>query len=135
GWGGRGGGRGRWWGRSGDRSLVGWDGCRRVVVTGLGAVTPLADGVGLSWGRVVEGRSAAGPIGAFDASGFPVGFACEAKEFEPARWIVSRRARQMDRVAQLVVAGARQVEAGGGSEIGKEPERVGGAGARAMCGM
>ena len=111
------------------------NGDRRVVVTGLGAVTPLAGDVASSWERLLDGRSAAGPISAFDASGFSVGIACEAKEFEPARWIESRRARQMDRFAQLVVAAARQAQADSGIEIEKEPERIGASVATAMGGM
>ena len=61
---------------------MGANGRRRVVITGLGAVTPLAGGVAASWERLIASRSAAGAISAFDASGFPVSFACEAKEFD-----------------------------------------------------
>ena len=64
---------------------MGANGGRRVVITGLGAVTPLASGVTTSWERLIGSRSAAGAISAFDASGFPVRFACEAKEFDPSR--------------------------------------------------
>jgi 3-oxoacyl-[acyl-carrier-protein] synthase II len=115
--------------------VMGANGDRRVVITGLGAVTPLAGEVAVSWQRLIDGTSAAGPICAFDASGFPVGFACEAKEFEPTQWIESRQARQMDRFAQLVVAAARQAEADAGIEIGKESERIGASIATAMGGM
>jgi 3-oxoacyl-[acyl-carrier-protein] synthase II len=70
---------------------------RRVVITGLGAVTPLASEIATSWERLIGGRSAAAAIKSFDASGFVVGFACEAKEFDATRWIECKRARQMDR--------------------------------------
>ena len=114
---------------------MGANGYRRVVITGLGAVTPLASDIAVSWERVLEGRSAAGPISAFDAGGFPVSFACEAKDFEPTQWINPRQERQMDRFAQLVVAAARQAEADSGIEIGKESERIGASVATAMGGM
>ncbi len=62
---------------------MGANGRRRVVITGLGAVTPLASDAATSWERVIDGCSAADVISAFDASDFPVSFACEAKEFDP----------------------------------------------------
>jgi hypothetical protein len=63
--------------------LMGANGRRRVVITGLGAVTPLASDVATSWERLIGGRSAAGPITAFDPREFMVRFACEAKDFDP----------------------------------------------------
>jgi 3-oxoacyl-(acyl-carrier-protein) synthase len=57
-------------------------GRRRVVITGLGAVTPLGNDVRSSWENLVAGRTAAGPITAFDTNGFAVTFACEAKDFD-----------------------------------------------------
>ena len=101
------------------------NGRRRVVITGLGAVTPLGPDVETTWTRLVAGESGAGPITQFDATGYPVQFACEVKEFDPARWIDRKQARRMDRFAQLIVAAARQAEADAGLEIAKEPDRVG----------
>ena len=75
---------------------------RRVVITGLGAVTPLGSDVRSSWASLVAGRSAAGPITAFDTTRFAVTFACEAKDFEPTRWIERKQARRMDRFAQML---------------------------------
>ena len=114
---------------------MGANGRRRVVITGLGAVTPLASAVTTSWERLLGSRSAAGAISAFDASGFPVSFACEAKEFDPTRWIEYKQARRMDRVAQLVVAAARQAEFDSGIVIEKESDRVGASVASAMGGL
>src|SRR5947209_6283755 len=111
------------------------NGYRRVVITGIGAVTPLAGDIARSWERLIEGHSSAGAIHAFDPSGFPVGIACEATEFEASSWMEPRQARQMDRFAQLVLAAARQAEADSGIEIAREPERVGASVATAMGGM
>ena len=114
---------------------MGANGHRRVVVTGLGAVTPLAENVETSWKRLIDGRCAAGPITAFDPGEFMVRFACEAKDFDPTRWIEHKRARRMDRFAQLVVAAARQAEADAGLEIENESDRVGASVATAMGGL
>jgi 3-oxoacyl-[acyl-carrier-protein] synthase II len=108
---------------------------RRVVITGLGAVTPLGNDVWSSWERLVAGGSAAGPITAFDTSGYMVTFACEAKGFEPTRWIEQRRARRMDRFAQMIVAAARQAQADAGLEIEQECDRIGASVASAMGGL
>ncbi len=115
--------------------MIGVNGHRRVVITGLGAVTPLADDVPTSWERLIDGRCAAGPITAFDPGEFMVRLACEAKDFDPTRWIEHKRARRMDRFAQLVVAAARQAEADAGLEIAKESDRVGASVATAMGGL
>ena len=114
---------------------MGADGRRRVVITGLGAVTSLASDVTTSWERLLAGRSAAGPITAFDPREFMVRFACEAKDFDPTRWIAHRQVRRMDRFAQLVVAAARQAEADAGLEIETEFDRVGVSVATSMGGM
>jgi 3-oxoacyl-[acyl-carrier-protein] synthase II len=100
-------------------------GRRRVVVTGMGAVTPLGNDVRSSWESLVAGGSAAGPITIFDASGYSVRFACELKAFEPSMWIEHKQARRMDRFTQLIVAAARQAEADAGLEIEQECDRVG----------
>jgi hypothetical protein len=74
------------------------------VITGLGAVTPLGNDVRSSWQNLVAGRAAAGPITAFDTTGFAVTFACEAKGFEPTQRMERKQARRMDRFAQMIVA-------------------------------
>jgi 3-oxoacyl-[acyl-carrier-protein] synthase II len=109
-------------------------GRRRVVVTGLGAVTPLGGDVRSSWEALLTGCSAAGPIEAFDTTGYTVTFACEAKAFEPTRWIARKRAARMDRFAQLVVAAARQAQLDAGLEIEPECDRVGASVATALGG-
>jgi 3-oxoacyl-[acyl-carrier-protein] synthase II len=102
------------------------NGARRVVVTGLGAVTPLGNDAQTTWSKLLAGQSGAAPITQFDPSGFMVGFACEAKDFEPTEWIERKQVRRIDRFAQLIVAAARQAEVDAGLEIAKERE-LGGA--------
>ena len=110
-------------------------GRRRVVITGVGAVTPLGNDVRSSWKHLIAGRGAAGPITAFDTTGFSVTFACEAKDFEPTQSIERKQARRMDRFAQLIVAAAHQARADAGLEIEQECDRVGVSVATAMGGL
>ncbi len=110
-------------------------GRRRVVITGLGAVTPLGNDVRSSWEQLVAGRGAAGPITAFDTTGFAVTFACEAKDFEPTQWIERKQARRMDRFAQMIVAAAQQAQADAGLDVEQECDRVGVSVATAMGGL
>jgi len=98
---------------------------RRVVITGLGAVTPLGNDVETTWQSLLAGGSGAGPITYFDSSDYAVHFACELKDFDPARWIERKQARRMDRFAQIIIAAARQAEADSGLEIAAEPDRIG----------
>jgi 3-oxoacyl-[acyl-carrier-protein] synthase II len=101
------------------------DGQRRVVVTGLGAVTPLGNDAETFWENLIAGKSGAGPITLFDPDAFPVTFACELKDFDPTRWIERRKARKMDRFSQMVVAAARMAEEDSGIDIAGETERTG----------
>ncbi|HZG36284.1 MAG TPA: beta-ketoacyl-ACP synthase II [Gaiellaceae bacterium] len=101
------------------------NGRRRVVVTGLGMVTPLGNDLETTWANLIAGGSGAAPIRQFDATGFPVDFACELKDFDPTQWIDRKQARRMDRFAQMILAAARQAETDSGLDIGKEPERIG----------
>jgi 3-oxoacyl-[acyl-carrier-protein] synthase II len=103
----------------------GLNGRRRVVITGLGALTPLGNDVRTTWDALIRGESGAGPITQFDITDFPVKFACEVKDFNPADWIDFKQARRMDRFAQLIVAAARQAETDSGLDISKEQDRVG----------
>ena len=80
------------------------NGRRRVVVTGLGAVTPLGADVESSWDGLVAGRSGAGEITQFDSTDYAVHFACEVKDFDPTEYIDRKQARRMDRFAHLIVA-------------------------------
>jgi 3-oxoacyl-(acyl-carrier-protein) synthase len=75
------------------------------VITGLGAVTPLGNNVRSSWDQLMAGKGAAGPITAFDTTGYAVTFACDAKDFEATQWIQRKQARRMDRFAQMIRGG------------------------------
>jgi 3-oxoacyl-[acyl-carrier-protein] synthase II len=101
------------------------NGSRRVVITGLGAVTPLGNDVETTWKSLVAGESGAAEITAFDHSDYGVHFACELKDFDPKQWIDHKTARRMDRFAQMILAAARQAEADSGIDVAAEPERVG----------
>ncbi len=81
---------------------------RRVVVTGLGAVTPLGNSVPEFWRRLVAGESGVGPITAFDASDFSTRFAAEVKDFDADSLIGRREARRMDRFSQYAMVAARE---------------------------
>jgi len=111
------------------------NGRRRVVVTGMGAVTPLGNDVQTTWGALLAGESAAGKIENFDASAYATHFACEAKDFDPTQWIERKQARRMDRFAQMIVAAARQAEQDSGIDVASEPDRVGVAVATGIGGL
>src|SRR6059036_3458386 len=101
------------------------DGRRRVVITGIGAVTPLGNDAETTWQRLVAGESGAAEITQFDSTDYFVHFACEVKDFDPSNWIDRKQARRMDRFAQLILAAARQAEADSGLDIGPEADRIG----------
>jgi 3-oxoacyl-[acyl-carrier-protein] synthase II len=101
------------------------NGQRRVVITGIGAVTPLGNDAETSWQRLLAGESGAGPITQFDSTDYYVHFACEVKDFDPSNWIDRKQARRMDRFAQLILAAARQAEADSGVDVGAEGDRIG----------
>jgi 3-oxoacyl-[acyl-carrier-protein] synthase II len=101
------------------------NGRRRVVITGLGAVTPLGNDVETTWENLLRGESGADRIAQFDTSEYPVTFACELKDFDPTVWIDRKEARRMDRFAQMIVAAARQAEVDAGLDIAAEADRIG----------
>jgi 3-oxoacyl-[acyl-carrier-protein] synthase II len=79
----------------------------RVVVTGMGAVTPVGQDLPSMWGSLVAGRSGAGPITLFDSTAFAVHFACEVKNWEPARFIEKKKLKELDRFSEFAMASAR----------------------------
>src|SRR4249919_3664711 len=97
---------------------------RRVVVTGLGAVTPIGNDVPSSWDAALNGRSGVDFIGAFDTAGFPVRIAAEVKGFDPTTVVSAKEARKLDRNVQFAVASAKEAVADAGLN-GFDPTRVG----------
>ncbi len=90
---------------------------RRVVVTGLGLVTPLGTGRDEVWASVLAGRSAAVPITLFDTSEHITKFACEISDFDPTVYMDAKSARRMDRFAQFAVGAGKLAVADAGLEI------------------
>jgi len=111
------------------------NGRRRVVVTGLGAVTPLGLDIESTWSSLLAGNSGAAEITQFDHTDYPVHFACEVKDFDATEWIERKQARRMDRFTHLILAAARQACADAGLEIEKEPDRIGAAIATGIGGL
>src|SRR5712691_10154076 len=111
------------------------NGRRRVVITGMGAVSPLGNDVETTWSNLIAGESGAGEITHFDHSDYVVHFACELKGFDPAQWIDRKQARRMDRFAQIIVSAARQAESDSGIEIAKEGDRIGASVATGIGGL
>jgi len=101
------------------------NGRRRVVITGMGAITPLGNDAETFWENLTAGKGGAAPITAFDPSEYAVHFACEVKDFDPTEWIEHRKARRMDRFAQMIIAAARMAEQDSGIDIEGETERTG----------
>lgn len=81
---------------------------KRVVVTGLGAVTPLGNDATTTWINAVAGKSGAGPITHFDASKFKTQFACEVKDFDPSQHFDRKKARTLDLYAQYAMVAANE---------------------------
>ncbi|MDQ6718069.1 MAG: beta-ketoacyl-ACP synthase II [Gemmatimonadota bacterium] len=81
---------------------------RRVVVTGLGAITPVGNDVATTWKSLLEGKSGTAPITKFDASTFPTRFAAEVKGFDPLLYMERKEARRADQYTQYAVAAAWQ---------------------------
>lgn len=100
---------------------------KRVVVTGLGAITPLGNDVDTTWTNAVAGKSGAGAITHFDASKFKTQFACEVKDFDAAAYGIDRKkARQLDLYAQYAMAAAQQaVEDAKINDAGNDHNRIG----------
>ena len=100
---------------------------KRVVVTGLGAITPLGNSVKETWDNLVNGVSGAGPITHFDSTNFKTHFACEVKNFNAAEFGIDRKeARKMDPFTQYAIAAAKQSIEDSGLDTEKENlDRIG----------
>src|SRR3954469_19730990 len=111
------------------------NGQRKVVITGIGAVTPLGNDIETTWQNLLAGESGAAEITQFDSTDYYVHFACEVKDFDPANWIERKQARRMDRFPQLILAAARQAETDSGITIEPDADRIGAAIATGMGGL
>jgi 3-oxoacyl-[acyl-carrier-protein] synthase II len=111
------------------------NGRRRVVITGVGMVTPLGNDPESTWESLVAGESGANPITQFDTTDYSIRFACELKDFEPTKWIERKQARRMDRFSQMALSAARMAEADSGISVEAAPDRVGAAVATGIGGL
>jgi len=100
---------------------------RRVVVTGMGAITPVGNDVATTWRSLIEGKSGTAPITKFDASTFPVRFAAEVKGFDPLNYMDRKEAKRADQYTQYAVAAARQAMTSADlvDRNGMDPDRIG----------
>jgi 3-oxoacyl-[acyl-carrier-protein] synthase II len=100
---------------------------RRVVVTGLGALTPVGNDVATTWRALLDGRSGGGPITRFDTEKFTVKFACEVKGFDPLSYMDRKEAKRADLYTQYAVAAAVEAmrDAGFADGQGYDPDETG----------
>jgi 3-oxoacyl-[acyl-carrier-protein] synthase II len=101
------------------------NGKRRVVVTGLGAITPIGNDVPSFWEANKLGKSGAAPISAFDASEYTTKIGCEIKDFDPTDYVEKREARKLDPFSQYGIAAALEAIKDSGLDIAAEPDAVG----------
>lgn len=92
---------------------------KRVVVTGLGAVTPLGNSVPEFWDNLVKGVSGAAPITGFDTTNFKTKFACEVKDFDATKYFDRKEVRKLDRYAQYAIASAKEALEHSGMDLDK----------------
>ena len=99
---------------------------RRVVVTGLGVISPVGNTVQEVWASLVQGKSGAGPLTLFDTANYPTRFGAEVKNFDPSLYLSPKESKHSDRFVQFAVAAAKQAVADAKLDITKEdPVRVG----------
>ena len=92
---------------------------RRVVVTGIGLVTPIGNDLETTWSSLLAGKSGAAPIAQFDATDFATKFGCEVKNFDASKWFDKRELKHLDRFLQFGVAAAMMAveDAGLGTKV------------------
>ena len=99
---------------------------RRVVVTGIGIISPLGIGIEENWSAIINGRSGIGPITRFDVESFPVKFAGEVKGFDAEQYIAHKEVKKMDRFIHFAVAASEQALKDSGYKITeKNADRIG----------
>ncbi|MDR0745541.1 MAG: beta-ketoacyl-ACP synthase II [Mediterranea sp.] len=99
---------------------------KRVVVTGLGSITPLGHTIASTWEGIINGKSGAGPITQFDTSKFKTHFACEVKDFDPSQIMDRKESRKCDRYTLLAISAARDAISDAALNLEKEDlDRIG----------
>ena len=98
---------------------------RRVVITGIGILSPLGNDLASSWDGIVNARSGIGPISHFDASAFATRIAGEVKGFDASQWIPAKDIKKMDPFVHYGVAAALMSIADAGLDVQADPERTG----------
>ncbi|MFH1540615.1 MAG: beta-ketoacyl-ACP synthase II [Elusimicrobiota bacterium] len=99
---------------------------KKVVITGVGVVSPIGIGKDEYWKALMDGKSSAGPITKFDTTNFSAKFGCEVKDFNPENYIDKKKIRRMDRFVQFAVAAAKLAAEDSKIDFAKEnPERCG----------
>ena len=99
---------------------------KRVVVTGLGALTPIGNTIDEFWNGLINGKSGAAPITHFDATNFKTRFACEVKNFNPTDFLDRKEARKMDKFTQYAMVASQEAIDDSGLDFEKEnKDRVG----------
>jgi len=99
---------------------------RRVVVTGMGIISPLGIGIEENWSAIINGKSGIGPITRFDTESFPVRFAGEVEGFDAEQYMEHKEVKKMDRFIHFAVAASDDALKDSGFEITeKNAERVG----------
>src|SRR5690349_18419922 len=98
------------------------DGQRRVVITGLGAVTPVGNDVPSTWSALLAGKSGGATISLFEHNEeFPTRIAAEVKGFEPTKWLEPKEARRFDRYSQFAIHAASEAMQQAGLTVGEGP--------------
>ena len=99
---------------------------RRVVITGLGILSPLGIGIDENWQKICAGQSGIGPVTQFDATGYPSRIVGEVKDFDAKRFMSEKEARRMDRFIQLGMAASIEAFGDSGLEVTEaNAERIG----------
>lgn len=98
---------------------------RRVVITGMGILSPVGNDLVSSWDAITNGRSGIGPVTHFDASGFATRIAGEVRDFDASQWIPAKDIKKMDPFVHYGVAASLMAIEDAGLDIAADPERVG----------
>lgn len=98
----------------------------RVVITGLGVISPIGNDHTTFWNNLIQGKSGIGPVTRFDTSEYPAKIAGEVKDFDPLQYMDKKEARKMDRFTQFAIAASKMAMEHAGLDMEKEdPRRVG----------